>query len=106
MKTLKVMKYIGFGILGVGAMFFFVWLVMLLWNALIPELFNGPILTYWQTAGIFILSKILLTGIGGGGDKSNKKKSKWHSKYQEKYKKECGEEEVKGEDVDPEVQPI
>ena len=65
--TGKVFKYIGFGILGVGAMFFFVWLVMLLWNALIPELFNGPVLSYWQTAGIFILSKILLTGIGGGG---------------------------------------
>ena len=109
MQALKVLKYTGFGILGVGAMFFFVWLVMLLWNALIPELFNGPVLSYWQTAGIFILSKILLSGFsGGGGSKSSSHKSgqsKWHSKYQEKYKKGCREEEVKVEDVDPEVQP-
>ena len=103
--TGKVFKYIGFGILGVGAMFFFVWLVMLLWNALIPELFNGPVLSYWQTAGIFILSKILLTGIGGGGDKSSKKKSKWHSKYQDKYHGKCGEEKTQAENIDPELQP-
>ena len=108
MTALKVLKYTGFGILGVGAMFFFVWLVMLLWNALIPELFNGPELSYWQTAGIFILSKILLSGFGGGGSKSSKSKhkSKWMSKYKEKYKDGCkDEDDVKVEDVDPEVQP-
>jgi len=109
MKALKVLKYTGFGILGVGAMFFFVWLVMLLWNALIPELFNGPVLSYWQTAGIFILSKILLSGFGGGGSskKSSDKhgKNKWMSKYHEKYKDGCKEEDVKAEDTDPEVQP-
>lgn len=111
MKALKVLKYTGFGILGVGAMFFFVWLVMLLWNALIPELFNGPEFTYWQTAGIMVLSKILFSGIGGGGGSKSshsksKHKSKWMSKYQEKYKDRCGDEDdVKVENVDPEVQP-
>lgn len=110
MKTLKVLKYTGFGILGVGAMFFFVWLVMLLWNALIPELFNGPVLTYWQTAGIFILSKILLSGFGGGGGKKHgDSKSKWKSKYQSKYHKGSGCCEESGSesksDSDPEVQP-
>ena len=108
MNALKVLKYTGFGILGVGAMFFFMWLVMLLWNALIPELFNGPELSYWQTAGIFILSKILLSGFGGGRSKSShsksKHKSKWMSKYNEKYKDGC-KDDVKVEDVDPEVQP-
>ena len=107
MKTLKVLKYVGFGILGVGAMFFFVWLVMLLWNALVTELLKGPVLSYWQTAGIFILSKILLSGFGSGGG-SNKSshgkfKNKWQSKYHEKYKNACNEDaDVK--DVDPEVQ--
>ncbi len=107
MKAPKVLKYTGFGILGVGAMFGFVWLVMLLWNALIPELFNGPELSYWQTAGIFILSKILLSGFSGGGHKGSdsKKKDKWMSKYHDKYKHRCGEEEAKVEDINPEVQP-
>lgn len=109
MKALKVLKYTGFGILGVGAMFFFVWLVMLLWNALVPELFNGPVLSYWQTAGVFLLSKILLSGFGGGGSKKHSdSKSKWKSKYQSKYHKHagcCGEEESKS-DTDPEVQAV
>ncbi len=99
MKALKVMKYTGFGILGIGAMFLFVWLVMLLWNALVPELFSGPVLTYWQTAGIFLLSKILLSGFGGGGGKKSsnyRHKSSWKSKYHDKYKQRCAEDvEVK-----------
>ena len=106
MKTIKALKYVGFGILGVGAMFLFVWLVMLLWNSLVPELFNGPVLTYWQSAGMLILSKILLSGIGSGGSKSRShSKSKWQSKYHDKYSKRCAENEVKVEDIDPEVQP-
>ena len=44
-----------FGILGA--------LVMLLWNALIPELFQGPTLNYWQAIGLLLLSQILLQGI-------------------------------------------
>lgn len=35
--------------------------VMWLWNALIPDLFNGPTITFWQAVGITILSS-LLTG--------------------------------------------
>ncbi len=37
-------------------------LVMLLWNALLPELFNGPTLGYWQAVGVLLLSHILLRG--------------------------------------------
>jgi hypothetical protein len=38
--------------------------VMLLWNALIPDLFRGPSLTFWQSAGLIVLSHILLRGPG------------------------------------------
>jgi hypothetical protein len=37
-------------------------LVMLLWNALVPELFDGPMLSYWQAVGVLLLSHILLRG--------------------------------------------
>jgi hypothetical protein len=33
--------------------------VMTLWNALIPPLFKGPVLTFWQTLGLLVLAKIL-----------------------------------------------
>ena len=36
--------------------------VMLLWNVLIPELFDGPSLSYWQAVGVLLLSHILLCG--------------------------------------------
>lgn len=39
--------------------------VMLLWNALIPDLFHGPEVTYLQAIGISILAHILV-GFGGG----------------------------------------
>jgi len=37
-------------------------IVLLLWNALIPEIFGGPTLTYWQTLGLLILVQMLLRG--------------------------------------------
>ena len=56
MKALNVLKYVGFGILGVGLIIGVIFGVQALWNWLIPELFNGPVLTYWQTLGLFFLS--------------------------------------------------
>ncbi len=60
-----------FAMIGLAILFGFV--IMWLWNWLMPELFDLPILSYWQAVGLFILSKILLGGIGGGGSSSNKK---------------------------------
>jgi hypothetical protein len=36
--------------------------VMLLWNALIPELFHGPVLNYLQALGVTVLAKLLFGG--------------------------------------------
>jgi hypothetical protein len=36
--------------------------VILLWNALVPEIFGGPTWNYWQAAGALLLSYILLRG--------------------------------------------
>ena len=41
--------------------------VMSLWNALIPALFHGPIVTFWQAVGLLVLSKILFGGFRGRG---------------------------------------
>lgn len=83
MKALKVLKYVGFGILGVGFVILMVFGIQALWNWLIPELFNGPVLTFWQTVGLFILSKILLTGVAPGARHNHKKE--WRKKCEEKY---------------------
>ena len=92
MKTLRILKYVGFGILGLGFVILAVFLTMSLWNWLIPLLFHGPVLTFWQTAGLFILSKILLTGVAPGGSHRHGKKE-WRRKYNDKYRYGCREEE-------------
>ena len=63
-------------IIGIAALaILFGFVLMWLWNALMPELFGLTTLTYWQAVGLFILSKILLGGIGGGGSSKGKKSS-------------------------------
>lgn len=39
-------------------------IVQQLWNHLIPELFHGPEITYWQGLGLMVLSRLLF-GFGG-----------------------------------------
>ena len=44
------------------------YVVMSMWNALIPAIFHAPYyLTFPQAIGLFILSKILFGGFRGGG---------------------------------------
>lgn len=40
--------------------------VMLLWNALLPALFQLPVLGFWQAAGLLLLSRLLFGGLGRG----------------------------------------
>jgi len=40
--------------------------VMLLWNALMPQLFALPRIGYPQAAGLLVLARVLFGGIGGG----------------------------------------
>lgn len=94
MKALKILKYVGFGILGIGFVIAVIFGVQALWNWLIPELFHGPALSFWQTAGLFLLSKILLTGIAPGGSHNHGKKE-WRKKYNEKYLSGCCDKEKK-----------
>jgi hypothetical protein len=85
MKNFRFLKYVGFGILGAGFIFLAIFLTMSLWNWLVPFLFHGPVLNFWQTAGLFLLSKILLTGVAPGHHPTHNKKE-WPMKYYDKYK--------------------
>lgn len=94
MKTLNVLKYIGLGILGTGFIIGVIFGVQALWNWLIPDLFNGPALNFWQTAGLFLLSKILLTGVAPGSHHSQKEKKDWKKKFHEKFRPGSQEDQV------------
>jgi hypothetical protein len=50
----------------------FGWLVMLLWNKLMPSLFGLPLVNYWQSVGLVVLTKLLFGGFGPHHGRSNK----------------------------------
>lgn len=49
--------------------------VMSLWNALVPGLFHGPTLQFWQAAGLLVLCRILFGGFRGRGGHG------WHGRH-------------------------
>lgn len=75
------------------ALLAFGFLVTLLWNALIPQLFNGPVLTFWQAVGLLLLSHILLRG--WGGRYSWHRSRSWKRRFEEKLAAMTPEEREK-----------
>ncbi len=65
-------KIIGGIILGIGAAFLFGLVIMLLWNELMPHLFEVRLITYWQAFGLALLGRLLFGGVGGGGSNGSK----------------------------------
>jgi hypothetical protein len=90
----KIVIGIGFGILGVGLLFLFGYVVMLLWNWLMPEIFGLKTLTYWQAWGMLALSCILFGRIGGGSSgKSSSSDRKRKRKLRSYIREQCEERE-------------
>jgi len=54
--------------------------VMLLWNSLVPQLFRGPALQYWQALGLLLLSRILFGGLRARGG--------WHGHWRQRMWRE------------------
>lgn len=74
----EIVGWIVFGIVAItGLAILFGFVIMWLWNWLMPTLFGFTMITYWQAVGLFILLKILLGGLGGG---HKNHKSGGHSK--------------------------
>jgi Ca2+/H+ antiporter, TMEM165/GDT1 family len=60
---------------GAACVALFSFIVMSLWNAILPAVIHVSAITFWQALGILVLSKILFSGFGGGRG--------WHHKRQE-----------------------
>ena len=61
-----------FFVIFLPAVFFLGFVVMLLWNAILPGVVHVTPITYWQGLGILVLSKILFGGFNKrhwGGDR-------------------------------------
>lgn len=66
---------------------------MSLWNWLVPGLFSGPVINFWQALGLLVLSKLLLGGFTkGGGPWGEKGRQRWKEKMKEKMQHMTPEE--------------
>ncbi len=57
---------------------------LLLWNWLVPDLFNGPHINYWQSLGVLALSKILFWGFHRKHGNHRSPNPYWNKRFQEK----------------------
>ncbi len=72
-------------LIGIAFVFGFGIGTMYLWNWLVPPLFNGPEITFWQTVGLLVLSKILFSGFGKGGHWGGRHGGTWRPYWREKW---------------------
>jgi hypothetical protein len=63
MRPNKFLKAVKFVLIAVAAFGVFSFVVMRLWNSLLPGLFGWHLIGFWQAAGILFLSKILFGGL-------------------------------------------
>ena len=111
MKKLWFIKMIVFVLAGIIAM---TAILMWTWNSLVPELFHGPMITFYQAIGLLILSRLLFRGFYGMGNHGMQRKhwSPWKDRMEKMdpeqrekmralWKKRCGgfscDDEKKGD---------
>jgi hypothetical protein len=87
-RFLKITKCVAVALL-VAAVLSFV--VMQLWNWLIPALFTVHAITFWQALGILVLSKILFGGFRGGPHRH----SHWRGRMRRRWEAMTPEEREK-----------
>jgi len=80
----KAVKVFVFAIFIIGLFFLACYILMRLWNWLMPDLFDLISITYMQAVGLMIIAKLIF-GFGGGGSssKNNGTSKKWK-------KRKCG----------------
>lgn len=93
-KFLMVLKFTGIFLLiafGLG------FVTMNLWNWLVPALFHGPVISFSQAIGLFILSKILFGGFKGRGGWGGRhpRHEYWRKKMEERMATMTDEEKEK-----------
>ena len=92
-----ILMVIGGVVLAICMAFLFGWIVMLLWNWLMPPIFGLVTITFWQAWGLVILSHILFKagknhhpGMDHHGPPFGP--HKWKKKFREKMKDHFREE--------------
>lgn len=75
-----------FLVFGIAMLALIGWVTQLLWNWLVPVLFAGPVLSFWQALGLLALTKILFWSFGkGGGHWKHRQGGPWGQFWAQKW---------------------
>jgi len=77
-------KFLWIPLLVIAAIGIFGFLLMLLWNSLMPAIFGLPLINIYQAFGLLLLSKILFSGFGKGGHRHHPK-NEWRKEFEKKH---------------------
>ena len=82
MRTTRFVAMLPLILVGFAAFLAFgTYVVMRLWNWLLPPLFGWSALTFWQALGMLVLCRLLFGGFGIGGQRSARHRGwgRWES---------------------------
>ena len=97
----KVGLVILFVLLGIGALFLFGFIVMHLWNWLMPDIFGLPEVTYWQAWGLLLLSCILFKDFSSGSNDDKRSERKRKRKLREYMDEDRDDADARSAEPDP-----
>jgi Ca2+/H+ antiporter, TMEM165/GDT1 family len=92
------LKIPAFIILGAVILFLIGSVTMLLWNELLPKIFNVSVITFWQALGLILLSKILFSGAHPSFKDhrfKNRDHDYWHKRFDDRLNSMSAEEKEK-----------
>ncbi|MCS3801773.1 hypothetical protein [Niastella sp. OAS944] len=72
----------------------FSYIVMRLWNGILPDVLGVKLISFWQAMGILVLSKILFSGFGGFAHKKEQFKNRFRQRMREKWENMTPEEKI------------
>ncbi len=84
MKKFRIKKVLMVLAIGIAAILIFGFVVMSLWNAILPAVLGVKAISFIQALGILLLSKILFGGFGGGRGHRGPG-HEWKQQMQEKW---------------------
>ena len=80
MRKSRIARGIGIALIAIMAFFVMGFVVMSLWNWLMPPLFGLHVITFWQAVGLFFLGKLLFGGFRGGPGRRH-----WRHRMEERW---------------------
>jgi Ca2+/H+ antiporter, TMEM165/GDT1 family len=95
MKRGKFKLRMMFPLFFIAAVLVFGAIVMALWNAILPAVIGVKAITYLQSLGILLLSKILFGGFGKRGGWQGGRRDQWRNNMREKFANMTPEEKEK-----------